>query len=105
MVTGLELFLIIFATFRVTKLIVQDVIFEPLRAPFFTIVQEGTEEWLEPKGVIGELVSCQWCVGVWASLFVIFLHLYVPYSELFILILAVAGIQSIIYEWSRRNGE
>ncbi|WP_431800131.1 DUF1360 domain-containing protein [Halobacillus andaensis] len=105
MVTIMELLLIVFATFRITRLVVLDVIFEPVRSPFFTIEKNNEEEWLEPKGLLGELISCQWCVGVWVSVFVVFLHLFVPYSELFILVMAVAGMQSLIYEWSQTKGE
>ncbi|MCP3026658.1 DUF1360 domain-containing protein [Halobacillus sp. A5] len=105
MVNLMELILIVFASFRMTRLVVYDVIFEPLRRPFFTIETKDGEQWLEPKGIIGELISCQWCVGVWSSLFVVYLHFFVPYSELFILVMAVAGLQSIFFEWSRQRGE
>ncbi|WP_173916923.1 DUF1360 domain-containing protein [Halobacillus sp. Marseille-Q1614] len=103
MADWLNIFILAFACFRLTRLVVQDVIFEPLRAPFFTVIKEDGEEWIEPKGVIGELLSCQWCVGVWMALAVVFLHLFVPYSELFLLVMAVAGMQSLIYTWSERE--
>ncbi|WP_082234626.1 DUF1360 domain-containing protein [Halobacillus massiliensis] len=99
----LNLFILAFACFRLTRLVVQDVIFEPLRSPFFTIIKEDGEEWLEPKGLIGELLSCQWCVGVWMALIVVALHLFVPYSELFLFIMAIAGMQSLIYTFSERT--
>lgn len=100
MVGWMELLLLSFACFRLTRLVVDDLIFEPIRARFFQIIIKDEEEWLEPKGIIGELLSCHWCVGVWGAILVVFLHIYVPYSDLFILIMALAGIQSIIYEWS-----
>ncbi|MFC7321237.1 DUF1360 domain-containing protein [Halobacillus campisalis] len=102
MISWMELFLMAFACFRLTRLIVQDVIFEPFRVKFFHVVNKEGEEWLEPKGVFGELLSCQWCVGMWMSLFVSFLYFYVPYSYFFILVMALAGIQSLLYTWTDR---
>ncbi|UOR13106.1 DUF1360 domain-containing protein [Halobacillus amylolyticus] len=102
-----DLLMLIFASFRFTRLIVDDLILEWIRQPFLKVVTTmdnngHKEEWLEPKGMIGELISCQWCVGVWSALLMTAVYLFVPYGQVALLILAIAGLQSIIYEWSER---
>lgn len=93
------------AAFRLTRLIVDDLIMEWLRKPFTTIKVEhtedgGTEEWIEPKGFIGEGITCQWCVGIWSSMVVLVLYLLVPFGQYIIFVLSIAGLQSILYNWS-----
>ncbi len=102
-----EFFIMGFAVFRMTHLIVFDKITEFIRNPFFEEITESTEEgeetiYLIPKkgglkGFIGELLSCYWCTGVWVTL-----ALYVGkliYPEVFhplITILAVAGLAAML---------
>ncbi|ELK45182.1 DUF1360 domain-containing protein [Halobacillus sp. ACCC02827] len=107
MLSVFEFLLIGLASFRLTRLLVADYIFEWLRKPFMEtkIVknEEGIEEeWIEPKGFIGEGLSCQWCVGVWSSLLMLLFYMIVPYGEWLIWLLAVAGIQSMLYLWTDR---
>ncbi|TGB05198.1 DUF1360 domain-containing protein [Halobacillus salinus] len=104
------LHLVIFglAAFRLTRLIVDDLIMEWLRRPFTTIrveqTEDGeTEEWIEPNGFIGEGLTCQWCVGVWSSLIILVLYTFIPFGEYVVLLLAIAGLQSILYSWSVRT--
>ncbi|MGG0410551.1 DUF1360 domain-containing protein [Peribacillus simplex] len=95
------------ASFRLTRLIVFDKIMEPLRRPFFREIEEKNEEgdveiFLMPKekgllGWFGQLLSCFWCVGVWVSLFLVFLYIQHWFiSDVLILILAVAAVGAII---------
>ncbi|MEF2095108.1 DUF1360 domain-containing protein [Bacillus sp. CFBP9009] len=95
------------ASFRLTRLIVFDKIMEPLRSPFFKEIEEKNEEgiveiFLMPKekgllGWIGQLLSCFWCVGVWVSLFLVFLYIQHWFiGDVLILILAVAAVGAII---------
>ncbi|MGE7761033.1 DUF1360 domain-containing protein [Peribacillus sp. NPDC097895] len=102
------LFLILgLASFRLTRLIVFDKIMEPLRRPFFNEIEEKNEAgdveiYLLPKergllGWGGQLLSCFWCVGVWVSLFLVFLYLNRWFlGDVLILILAVAAVGAII---------
>lgn len=106
----LDLFLLVFASFRLTRLIVYDTITEFLRSPFHDIVEETledgtTETYIEVKGDglrywIGELLSCHWCTGIWTAAF-----LYAGYAllpQLFmpgITVLAIAGIASVIQHY------
>lgn len=95
------------AVFRITHLIVYDKITEFLRAPFFDEVEEMDEDgnseiFLVPKkgkvrSWIGELLSCHWCTGIWASGGLYLLYIFLPaVAEPLIIILAAAGIASII---------
>ncbi|QAS51598.1 DUF1360 domain-containing protein [Halobacillus litoralis] len=100
-----EFLLLGLASFRLTRLIVRDYIMEWLRRPFIEVRIEKNEdgieeEWIEPKGFIGEGLGCQWCVGVWSSLIMVFFYIMVPYGEWLVFILALAALQSIIYSWS-----
>ena len=102
-----DFILLCLATFRLTRLLVNDKITRFIRKPFHheyeEILEDGTiETYFEIKGkglqkLIGELLSCYWCTGVWCSLL-----LYVGYyylSEYFspiIVILAIAGCASFL---------
>jgi len=105
-ITFLTLLLLSLASFRLTRLLVFDRIFEFIREPFFDEVTEEhdgeTEIYYIPKkaGVkkfIGELLSCYWCTGVWSSAFIVGFHYICPgFSGPIILILAVAGLASLL---------
>lgn len=95
------------ASFRLTRLIVFDKITEFLRNPFFDEVEEENEDgtmevYYLPKGtpikkIIGELLSCYWCTGVWVSAAVVVGHLLLPVVFVpIILVLAVAGLAAIL---------
>jgi len=103
----LDLCLLVFASFRLTRLIVYDSITEFLRAPFHDIVEEtqedgSTETYIEIKGHglrywIGELISCHWCTGIWTTTFLYAGYVLVPRLTMpVITVLAIAGIASVI---------
>ncbi|SDN52943.1 DUF1360 domain-containing protein [Bacillus sp. OK048] len=102
----IDLFIVIFASFRLTHLIVYDKITSFIRRPFFTvnIVENNLgqlEETVEIKGTgirhfIGTLLSCFWCVGFWSSLTVVVIYIYFPVTYPFIVVLAVAGAAAVI---------
>jgi hypothetical protein len=104
---GLHLFIIIFACFRLTRLLCFDVIIEWLRKPFHHITEEeqedGTiEEFVEIKGTgvrrfIGLLLSCYWCTGVWCAIFLYAGYMLLPALTFpVITILAIAGAASLL---------
>lgn len=106
-ITLLNLLVLSLASFRLTRLLVFDKITEFIRDPFFNEIQEVNEEgeievyYLpKEKGVkrfFGELLSCYWCTGIWASAAIVGMSLLSPeYSFPIILILAVAGLASIL---------
>ncbi|WP_189655144.1 DUF1360 domain-containing protein [Bacillus sp. HNG] len=102
-----EFVLLGLASFRLTRLIVFDKVTEIIRRPFHEVFEEtlpdGTvEEFIHIKGTglkkwIGELLSCYWCTGIWATafLYILYEH-YFPVSEPLILIFGIAGLASII---------
>lgn len=103
----LDLCLLVFASFRLTRLIVYDTITEFLRAPFHDIVEETledgtTETYIEIKGDglrywIGELLSCHWCTGIWSAAFLYAGYALLPQLSMpLITVLAIAGIASVI---------
>ncbi|WP_419151935.1 DUF1360 domain-containing protein [Aeribacillus alveayuensis] len=99
--------LLVFASFRLTRLMVYDKITEFMRRPFHRIVEEtlpdGTKvDYIEIKGSgirkwIGELLSCHWCTGIWSATFLYAMYQY--YYELaqpLIIILAIAGLAALL---------
>lgn len=113
---GFEFFLLAFASFRLTRLIVFDKITEFLRRPFHETVVEtlpdGTvEEYIVIKGKglqkwIGELLSCHWCTGVWSAIFLYTLyHFKRELAEPLILILAIAGVAAVVETVVGKVGE
>ncbi|MEH7307935.1 DUF1360 domain-containing protein [Neobacillus drentensis] len=106
-ITLLNLLLLTLASFRLTRLLVFDKITEFIRVPFFNEIKEEMEDgeievyYLpKEKGVkkfFGELLSCYWCTGIWASTGIVSLSLLYPdFSFPIILILGVAGFASIL---------
>ena len=102
-----EFILLCLASFRLTRLIVFDTITTFIRKPFHEISEETNENgvvetYLNIKGTglkfwIGELLSCYWCVAVWASIFLFFSYIYIPViAGPLIVILSIAAVASII---------
>lgn len=102
----MDLFIMIFATFRITRLVVNDSITSFLRNPFLEISYMEDENGqlfeqtvIKGKGIrrwIGELLSCYWCFGIWCSLFVVLVYVNVDQVQIVFLIFAVAGVASFI---------
>jgi hypothetical protein len=94
------------ATFRLSRLLTADRVTSILRAP---VVEEGVgEEQLEgvvqkPKeagGIVqavGQLVTCPWCISVWAAAFNVYLLTLFPrLGRLFLLVLSSSGISQLL---------
>jgi hypothetical protein len=105
-ITWLLLILFIFASFRLTRLIVHDKITAFIRRPFIdeiVVMEEGipvTYTKIKGDGLqhfIGELLSCTWCTGVWSSAFLILIYVLFPsIGEILILLLAIAGAAGVV---------
>ncbi|MEH7436424.1 DUF1360 domain-containing protein [Neobacillus drentensis] len=106
-ITFLSFLVLSLASFRLTRLLVFDKITEFIRQPFFDEVSEKNEDGeIEVyyitkrtgiKKFMGELLSCYWCTGIWAATFITgFNYLFPGVSEPITLILAIAGLASII---------
>lgn len=105
-ISWIDLTILVLASFRLTHLIVFDEITSFLRDPFISVTFEtdaagGMTRQLTFKGGpirqwIGQLLSCYWCVGIWAALFIVLLYFYVPAAYPFLLLLAIAGAAAVI---------
>lgn len=85
-----DLILMILATFRLTRLVVYDSLFQFFRNWF---TGSKAESFL---GTLGTLVNCPWCIGLWFALFVVFFYYLTPGAWFFILFLAIAGVASVV---------
>lgn len=103
----LDLLVLGFACFRLTRLLVYDRITAFIRNIFMEEMEEidesGQKEiYLVPKkgaikGFFGELLSCYWCTGIWSAIAICVFYYFLPlYAVPVILVLAVAGIGSLI---------
>ncbi len=81
--------MIALATFRVTRLIVYDKIARWFRDLF------AADGW-GPLATIHDLLQCPWCIGVWASLVIIFCYFVFPWSWFVVFFLAMAGAGSLL---------
>ncbi|MGL4521131.1 MAG: DUF1360 domain-containing protein [Bacilli bacterium] len=99
--------LLVFASFRLTRLIVFDKITQFIRAPFINEWEAPDEngelqQFMQIKGEglqawIGKLLSCYWCTGMWVSIFLYSSVRLIPtYAEPIVGILALAGAASIV---------
>lgn len=104
-VTFFEFFILSLAVFRITRLIVYDKVSEFIRDMFLVTSEEYDEERRityimrakYDRGVrrlMADLLSCPWCVGVWAAVFAVVGYFLLPATWPFWLLMAVAGAAS-----------
>ncbi len=95
------------ASFRLTRLIVLDMITSFIRKPFMEEIEEKNdkgeiEEYIVIKGTglrgfVGELLSCYWCTGVWVTTGLFILVTFYPFAGKPVLIIfAAAGVAGIL---------
>lgn len=100
--SGLDFLILCLATFRLTQIVTQEKVGQFIRAPFVTseIVPGpggALTEGEKPSGsgirrVIGELLLCPWCSGVWIATLLVFFHVLVPrVAHIFTLVFATAA--------------
>lgn len=100
-----EFVLLSLAVFRLTRLFVYDSVSQWIRDIFLDTKEEtvaGVVYVIRSKPQTGirrlftDLLGCPWCVGVWISLFAVFIYFMWPITWFFWLLLAVAGTSSFI---------
>lgn len=106
-ISWIELFILVFASFRITRLLVFDSITDWIRRPFHKTIEEVNENgeietFIEIKGkglqaFIGELLSCHWCTGIWVSALVLAFYLYVPVVIPLLIIFAISGAAALLF--------
>lgn len=101
-----------FACFRLTHLIVADVITAPFRAMFVEELEEPDREgrmnvltipkFPKWRALIGTLISCPWCVGFWIGLALIAGWYWIPNVTFWIAaVFAISGVGSLLETVSR----
>ena len=89
------------ATWRLTRLFVYDNITKFIREQFFDVVKVGKGYTLEkpkvgPRRTLADLLTCPWCMGVWAAAVVIFFYLVTPYATYPIMLLALSAVATFL---------
>jgi Protein of unknown function (DUF1360) len=89
------------ATWRLTRLFVYDNITKFIREQFWDVVKAGKGYTLEkpkvgPRRTMADLLSCPWCIGVWAAAVVIFFYLITPYATYPVMLLALSAVATFL---------
>ena len=94
--------LITLASWRVTRLFVDDAMTKWLREQFYDVKKVGKGFTLAkpatgPRRTLAELFSCPWCFGTWAAAMMTFLYLITPFAYYFTLFLAISAVASFLH--------
>lgn len=77
------------ASYRLTRLLTTDVILEPLR--------EKVWKKFPPSTKLGYVFTCDWCMSIWATLFLVGLFLVVPLLAYVVsLILSISALVGLV---------
>ncbi len=85
-----EATVIILASYRMTRILV----FEKILKHFRDALKR--RENLYVIGTIHSMVTCPWCAGVWITLIMILFYFLVPFGDLLVYVLALAGLASMM---------
>lgn len=85
-----EAIVIILASYRMTRILV----FEKILKHFRDALKR--REHLYVIGTIHSMVTCPWCAGVWVTLIMILFYFLVPFGDLLVYVLALAGLASMM---------
>lgn len=105
----LDFILMSLATFRLTRLFVNDAATKCIREQFWDAeVTKGKVLLVKPargpRRTLADLFSCPWCFGMWAAATVVFAYLLTPYAVLPVIILAIAGVATWIQQLAQLIG-
>jgi len=89
-ITLKEATVIILATYRMTRILVFEKIFKYLR----DVLKRREDYYL--IGTLSSIITCPWCLGVWVTLAIIVFYYLVPFGDLLVYVLALAGIASLV---------
>lgn len=107
--TLLDLSLITLASFRMTRMFVYDSMTKFLREQFYDVKMVRNKVMLVkpvvgPRRTLADLIGCPWCFGVWATTCVAFFYMLTPYAYFPILILALAGVATLLQLFANMIG-
>jgi len=106
-ISWFEFFILTLAVFRLQRLLVYDTVSQWIR-DFFLITREDHDKATGVTYVIrakhqggmmrlfADLLSCPWCVGVWAAAATVITYYMFPWTWPFWLLMAIAGASSFI---------
>jgi MFS family permease len=99
--TLVDLTLITLASVRIIRLMVYDDITKFFREQFLDIKETKVGFVLVkpesgPRRTLADLLSCPWCVGLWAGAIVVFIYLWTPYAYFPILFLAISSVATTL---------
>ena len=105
---AIDLALLVFATFRLGRLVAYDLVAEPLRRPFARTVPDatGAGDTVEPRGsgarlAFGQMVTCPICAGTWiAAVLVYGLYLFPGPARVFLVMTAAIGAAEMLHAFS-----
>jgi len=105
--TFIELLILALASMRLTRLFVYDKITAFFREQFYDFDAE-TATLIKPargaRRTLADLLSCPWCVGMWAGAAVVFCYYFSPVFWYPILFLAIASAGSILQIFANMIG-
>jgi hypothetical protein len=93
-ITLKEALIVILASYRMTRILVFEKIFK-----YFRDVLKKRES-LYVIGTLSSIITCPWCAGVWVTLTIVLFYYLVPYGSLLVIVLALAGVASIVILYS-----
>ena len=107
--TVLDLALITLASFRMTRMFVYDSMTKFLREQFYDVKTVRNKVMLVkpvvgPRRTLADLIGCPWCFVVWATTCVAFFYMLTPYAYFPILILALAGVATLLQLFANMIG-
>lgn len=88
-ITFFDLFVVSLATFRITRLLVYDLVADFIRDS----VEDATVGF---RKTIKDLLGCPWCTSVWVALGTAFIYFISPIGSWMIIITAIAGLGVLI---------
>jgi len=97
--TTIDFILITLASWRLTRLFINDHITKFFREQFWDLKKVGKGMELEkpkfgPRRTFADLLSCPWCFSVWSAALIIFFYLITPYAFFPVLILAISAVST-----------
>ncbi len=97
-ITTRDLIILILASYRLTRIVVFEKIFKFAR----DFIRNYNRYYF--FSTIQFVITCPWCAGVWMALIAIVFFYLIPYGDLLIYALAIAGLASFIVQASNLMG-
>ncbi len=87
-----DLILVILASYRITRIVVFEKIFKFAR----DLIKNQNRYYF--FSTLEFIVTCPWCAGVWVVLITLIFFYLIPFGDLLVYALAIAGVASFIVQ-------